>query len=90
MKVLKHGRPEKGWTVERVCIGNGLGGCGALLLVEAGDVYQTASAVGNETTYYHTFMCPECGVESDLQDVPRAVREAARGRTKPNFADPRV
>lgn len=72
MKVIEKGRPQKGWAVESKCTGggNGGGGCGAKLLVEKGDVYQTQSSAMGETDYYYTFTCPECHVETDLKDIP--------------------
>jgi hypothetical protein len=41
MKILKKGRPQKGWATEAKCTweGNGGGGCGALLLIEEEDLY---------------------------------------------------
>ena len=73
MKVLKKGRPQKGWAQEFECTGkgNGGGGCGATLLVEQDDVYQTASHCRDETDYYKTFLCPECGVETDIDERVR-------------------
>jgi hypothetical protein len=62
MKVLKKGRPQKGWAIEKECTGkgNGDGGCKAKLLVEEGDVYVTASShYDGSTDYYFTFRCPE-------------------------------
>lgn len=77
MKVLKAGRPQKGWSMKFVCTGagNGGGGCEAKLLVEQGDVFLTESHARDETTVYHTFRCPECGVNTDIQssDRPRGV-----------------
>ena len=79
MKVLEKGRPQKGWATEATCTGhgNGGGGCGAKLLVEEGDLYQTAHhSYDGSSDYYTTFKCPECGVETDLPDsiVPGRVR----------------
>ncbi len=71
MKVLKKGRPQKGWAKEFVCTGkgNGNGGCGAKLLVEEGDLYETShSCYDGSTDYYVTFMCAECGVETDINE----------------------
>jgi len=71
MKVLKKGREQKGWTTKATCTGNGNGdgGCGAELLVEQGDLYQTSSSALGETTDYITFTCAACGVETDLADT---------------------
>ena len=70
MQVLEKGRPQKGWAVETICTGkgNGDGGCGAKLLVEEGDVFKTHSSARDESTYYITFKCPECGVKTDLDN----------------------
>jgi hypothetical protein len=70
MKVLKKGRKQKGWAKEFECSGDGNkgGGCGALLLVEQDDVYQTHSSCMGESTYYQTFGCPECGVLTDIDE----------------------
>jgi hypothetical protein len=42
MKVVKPGREQKGWSKQFKCTGNGNGGggCGAVLLVEEGDLYR--------------------------------------------------
>lgn len=76
MRVLKKGRPQKGWSSEFSCTGkgNGGGGCGARLLVSQYDLYETRSTdYGGGTDYYTTFSCPECGVETDV-DVPVSAR----------------
>lgn len=69
MKVLKKGRPQKGWTKEYTCTGrgNGNGGCGAKLLVEEGDLVRTGHhSYDGSSEYYVTFYCPECGVMTDV------------------------
>lgn len=70
MKVLKKGRQQRGWAKEYLCSGDGNqgGGCGALLLVEQSDLFQTTSHCRDETTYYVTFKCPECGVLTDIKE----------------------
>ena len=70
MKVLKKGRKQKGRAKECTCTGkgNGGGGCGAKLLVEENDVYRTSSSCMGEVDYYQTFRCPDCGVETDVED----------------------
>lgn len=75
MKILEMGHPQKDWARECTCTGagNGDGGCGAKLLVEAGDLYRTASHCRDETDYYTTFMCVSCGVETDVGKVPSHV-----------------
>jgi len=77
MRVLKKGRPQKGWATETKCTGkgNGNGGCGALLLVEQGDLFHTESHARDETTVYTTFRCCACGVLTDI-DVPSHVQVA--------------
>jgi len=76
MKVLKKGRKQKGWTIEFICTGkgNGNGGCEAELLVSEGDMYKTYSKhYDGSTDKYVTFTCPCCGVETDIDDVPRSI-----------------
>jgi hypothetical protein len=73
MKVIIPGRPQNGWSKEFTCTGagNGNGGCGAVLLVEQDDLYQTSrSFYDGSSEYYVTFKCCECGVETDAKDVP--------------------
>lgn len=82
MKVIKKGRPQKGWAKEFTCTGagNNGGGCGAKLLVEHGDLYVTGSHhYDGSSDYYTTFTCPECGVMTDIEryDGPTVTR---RGR----------
>ena len=75
MRVIIKGRQQTGWAKECACTGsgNGEGGCGAALLVEEGDLYETTSHARDETTRYVTFKCSECGVQTDVKDVPRSV-----------------
>lgn len=75
MKVLKKGRPQRGWSHETTCTGNGNGGggCGAKLLVEQPDLYKTYSHCHDETDMFITFTCPECGVETDIANVPGGI-----------------
>lgn len=71
MKVIKKGRFQKGWSKKYSCTGrgNGDGGCGAKLLVEADDLFQTSSShYDGSNEYYVTFKCPECGVLTDIPD----------------------
>ncbi len=69
MEVIKPGRPQKGWSKNFKCTGKGNngGGCGAILLVSEYDIYQTESHALNETDYYTTFCCCQCGVETDIE-----------------------
>ena len=82
MRVLKKGRPQKGYAKECVCTGNGNGGggCGALLLVEEGDFYQTTSSdYGGGSEYFVTFRCSCCNVQTDVTGVPwNKVKRPAR------------
>lgn len=74
MKVLKKGRPQTGRTFEITCTGsgNGDGGCGALLLVGEGDLFQTSHTdMGGDTEYFTTFECPECRVLTDTKKFGR-------------------
>lgn len=68
MKVLKKGKPQKGWAKNYKCTGKGNkgGGCGALLRVEEDDLFLTFSHAGNETTTYIGFKCCDCGVLTDI------------------------
>jgi hypothetical protein len=73
MKVLKKGRPQKGWAKECSCSGNGNGGggCGAKLLVDESDLFRTGShSYDGSSEYYVTFKCPECGVLTDITGYP--------------------
>ena len=78
MKVIYPGRPQKGWAKELKCTGagNGDGGCGAILLVEQDDLYETSKGYCDGTTdRYVTFMCSACGVETDVNGVPYNVTQ---------------
>jgi hypothetical protein len=70
MKLIKKGREQRGWAKEFECtgIGNGGGGCGAILLVEQGDVYQTVYYNMGDCSVSNTFTCSECGVETDIKE----------------------
>ena len=81
MKILKPGRPQKGWSSEQSCTGkgNGGGGCGAVLLVEQNDVFRTESYARDETYSHNTFKCCACGVWTDIPHVPFTPRAEAPG-----------
>jgi len=68
MKVVKEGRKQTGWSKEYECTGEGNngGGCGAVLLIEEGDLKLTHSHARDETTNYLTFTCCECAVRTDI------------------------
>jgi len=80
VQVIKEGRKQTGWSQQLECTGagNGGGGCGAMLLVEIGDVFETQSSCRDETDYYVTFRCQCCGVLTDIKGAPGYVRDAAR------------
>jgi hypothetical protein len=83
MKIIKKGRPQKGWAGKFQCTGegNGLGGCGAVLLVEEGDLYQTSSSsYDGSCDYFTTFKCACCGVETDVE-VPSSVKVSKRRKS---------
>jgi len=84
MKVIAKGRKQKGWSKEFTCTGkgNGDGGCGAKLLVEQEDIYETGNhSYDGSSTYYSTFTCCDCGVQTDIDSsngvriVPSSVRK---------------
>ncbi len=99
MKILKNGREQTGWSIESICTGkgNGDGGCGAKLLVEQKDLFETRGYHYDETDYFTTFTCPCCGIHTDLPEslVPRKIREGLRyvtqaelsGKTPPRYGD---
>jgi hypothetical protein len=76
MKILKPGREQTGWSVEAACTGsgNGMGGCGAILLVEETDLFKTESSCRDERTTFETFRCAACGVLTDLKGVPEKIK----------------
>lgn len=77
MKVISKGRQQKGWSTEAKCTGhgNGMGGCGAVLLVEQDDLYLTKNCdYTGDCDYFVTFQCVECGVETDLPSVPSSIK----------------
>ena len=68
MEIIKPGNPQKGWTKEFACTGdgNGGGGCGAILRISVGDLFHTYRHCRDETDIYTTFCCIQCGVETDI------------------------
>lgn len=77
MRVISKGRKQEGWAHRGVCTGagNGGGGCGAELMVEQADAYQTRTHNRDELTAYATFMCIACGVETDDPTMPSKAHE---------------
>lgn len=82
MKIIKPGRQQKGWSKQYKCTGKGNndGGCGATLLVEQGDLFQTSSSARDETDYFVTFKCEACGVLTDIPDRDAPVSASALPR----------
>ena len=70
MKIIEPGRPQKGWAKEFKCTGEGNygGGCGAVLLVEHGDLYVTHRYCYTEHDTFITFRCVACRVETDIKN----------------------
>ena len=82
MKLIKQGRPQRGWAKEYQCTGrgNGGGGCGAVLLVEEDDLLRTGSHhYDGSDDYYVSFVCPECGVMTDVDDYPGDIWRLKKG-----------
>ncbi len=78
MKVIRKGRKQRGWSKEYTCTGagNGLGGCGAVLLVEEGDLYHTyRHSWDGPSDTFTTFRCCQCRVETDIA-VPSSIKVA--------------
>jgi hypothetical protein len=73
VKVITPGRPQKGWAKECICTGAGNdgGGCGARVLVEQGDLFQTGKhSYDGSSEYFVTYECGACGVLNDIKDSP--------------------
>lgn len=92
MKIIKPGRPQKGWAKEFECTGKGNsgGGCGATLLVEEGDLFRTGShSYDGSSEYCTTFCCEACGVLTDLtrKDEPPNVVSISYTEWKQRKAD---
>ena len=70
MKIIKKGRPQKGWSKLAICTGkgNGWGGCWSILRISREDLYSTCRySAGEIDQYCTTFSCPNCGVETDVR-----------------------
>lgn len=78
MKIIKKGREQVGWSKKLKCTGNGNGGggCGSVLLVERGDLFRTESHARDESEYYVTFQCVNCGVKTDIGESGLPFRAA--------------
>lgn len=89
MKVIKAGRPQKGWAAEQTCRGptgaKPPSGCGAKLFVEEADVivrYVGGSFCENGDPVC-CFKCPQCGQVTRIKPQPPAeVLDAARRRER--------
>jgi hypothetical protein len=71
MKVLKEGE-KKNWGIKEICTGAGNGemdgACGAELLIEEEDIFQTScSDIGGDTECFYTFECPCCKTWTDIK-----------------------
>ena len=69
MKAIEKGTGQKGWAKEYKCTGSGNGGngCGAKLLVEQDDLFETNSHhYDGSSESYTTFRCCECGSQTDI------------------------
>lgn len=70
MKILKKGKIPKHRTARVTCtgLGNGMGGCGAVLSISESDVYETLDQRGryDSGSKAKTIFCPQCGTETDL------------------------
>jgi hypothetical protein len=85
MKLIKKGRPQKGWAKEYACSGdgNGGGGCGAVLLVEKTDLFRTGRHYyDGSSDCFVTFACSACGVLTDVKDYPGSTRDLPTRSTR--------
>lgn len=62
MKILKEGNV----TVECTGKGNNNVGCGALLVLEKGDVFKTYHHARFETRTFYTIKCKSCSAKTDV------------------------
>ena|SRR3989344_4880516 len=86
-KVLKPGRIQRGWSKKFTCTGYGNegGGCSATLLISEYDIYPTTSSAMGEVDHHLTFCCPQCGVETDIEDYsvdPKGKRPSEKERKR--------
>lgn len=99
MKILEEG---KKWSINCRCRGFGIigGGCGALLEIEANDIYAIIKKVEDETSelmylrdeYCYTFKCPCCNIETEIdgKDLPINIKRNALESLKPGVKEIRV
>lgn len=81
MRVIEPGVEGGLWKQEVRCTGagNGNDGCGALLEVQAADLFHTANTdYGGDTTDYITIECPLCEKWNDLKQtgIPYGIRHS--------------
>lgn len=99
MKILEKG---KKWSIECRCKGIGLpySGCGALLEIEADDIYVITKKVEDETDefmytrdeYCYTFRCPCCNIETSIDEaaLPINVKRNAIEKFRPSIKEIKV
>lgn len=99
MEVLEEG---KKWSINYRCNGIGFpgGGCGALLKIEAEDIYAIIKNIDEETDefmysksdYCYTFKCPCCNIETEIceKELPINVKRQALSRLQKSVKDIRV
>jgi len=80
VKILEPAVDPNSWSQTCECTGKGNlnNGCGAKLLIEAGDVYTTYQTGRLATKTYKTFRCCYCGAETDLDDVPDSIGNSTK------------
>ena len=59
------------WAVQIMCTGKGNSdnGCGAVILVEESDLFNTTTV----TTVQTSFHCTECKANTDIDNVPESI-----------------
>lgn len=78
MKLIKKGRPQRGWAKQITCTGkgHGRGGCCAALLVEESDLFRIETPIWDDNAKCEdlnvqvAFQCSECGVISNVNSYP--------------------
>lgn len=89
VKTIKKGRKQKGWAKKHKCTGDGNdeAGCGAKLLIEQDDLFETSqSCMGKEIDYFVTFKCQECGQLTDIDNAPSNIDLPTYEKWKKNNA----